>query len=162
NCLGNRMHPTPPASPNPVMLVIPGFLSARFVICRHSFALARRALELSRWAGPTAHLVGLGDDGHLARLLRARCERPCRRAADERERTVACIATKSGASFPLWVRSDRGSRGRTSTHFRFCPQSGSQFTASLRVAKCQDRTHAPQRTIRAHLIGHPSYRSSWS
>jgi len=37
---------------------------------------------------------------------------------------VACIATKSGASFPLWVISGRCSASRKAVYFRYYPKSG--------------------------------------
>jgi len=57
---------------------------------------------------------------------------------------VACIATKSDVLCPRWVVRYRDGQARTAAHFRFCPQSGSEVTASLRVAMCQKRTHALQ------------------
>jgi hypothetical protein len=65
-----------------------------------------------------------------------------------------------GVKFPGPTRHSRPGQPRLQVHyFRFASISGRELTAFLTVAKCQNRTHAPQQTtclvhrLFDHLVG---------
>src|SRR5262249_26691480 len=102
------------------------------------------------------------DRRHLARLLRARRNRPSGytaaekcdefppphgaypKAKDHKLIIAPCIAAKSGHSFPSWVINGRGGRSHTSAHVRFTLKADKRRLASICPLSARSGCEQPQ------------------